>query len=225
MLCFPALTSPNPSLRLTRHRLSRCWNRLRLGHPHLQRRYRSRRLRLPRRNRSRGREGSGIQDRTRRDEPNHPRYSCFVSFTSISLGALGSGGSLFAESLDASPFLNLFSFPPSSFASHTYDRDIESEIADQLIGGTPLGHTVDLMLGGGLCFFQPNTTDFPKSCRPDQINAITQAESNGYNFFSTRAGFDALAGGETAPLPFAGIFTSGHMSCVLLFLSSPRGLR
>ncbi|KAL7416904.1 alkaline phosphatase [Mrakia frigida] len=101
---------------------------------------------------------------------------------------------------------------PASFGSHSYDRDLESIIADQLIGGTPLGHTTDLMLGGGLCFFQPNTTDFPKSCRPDQINAIDQAKDNGYNFFSSRAGFDALDGGKNATLPFMGLFTSSHMS-------------
>jgi alkaline phosphatase len=85
-------------------------------------------------------------------------------------------------------------------------------IASQLIGNTPLGHTVDVLLGGGLCYFQPNTTEFPKNCRPDQRNLMVEAREKGYNAFSTRADFDALKEGNEASLPFLGLFTPGHMS-------------
>lgn len=63
------------------------------------------------------------------------------------------------------------------------------------------------MLGGGLSFFNPNTTQYPKSARPDQVDALQAARDNGYNVFTTRAGFDALDGGKNATLPFLGLFT------------------
>ncbi|KAJ1928614.1 vacuolar alkaline phosphatase, partial [Linderina macrospora] len=47
---------------------------------------------------------------------------------------------------------------PASFAAHVVDRDMEGLIAQHEIGDNTLGNKVDLMFGGGLCFFQPNTT-------------------------------------------------------------------
>lgn len=45
---------------------------------------------------------------------------------------------------------------PAGFASHVIHRDFESSIASQLVGKThPLGQTVDILMGGGLCFFLP----------------------------------------------------------------------
>lgn len=99
---------------------------------------------------------------------------------------------------------------PAAFASHVYDRDLEDRIAEQLVGGTPLGRTVDILLGGGACWFQPNTTT--GSCREDGIDVFADAEANGYSVFQDRAGFDALGGGKNATLPFLGLFTPSHMS-------------
>ncbi|CAE6461827.1 unnamed protein product [Rhizoctonia solani] len=99
---------------------------------------------------------------------------------------------------------------PASFASHIYDRDQEDIIAEQLIGDQPLGPVVDLMLGGGLAFFWPNTTT--GSSRKDSRDLIAEAKKAGYNAFTNRAGFDALGGGKSAKLPYLGLFTPGHMS-------------
>ncbi|CAE6485839.1 unnamed protein product [Rhizoctonia solani] len=99
---------------------------------------------------------------------------------------------------------------PASFASHIYDRDQEDIIAEQLIGDQPLGPVVDLMLGGGLAFFWPNSTT--GSSRKDSRDLIWEAKKAGYMALTTRAGFDALGGGKTARLPYLGLFTPGHMS-------------
>ena len=99
---------------------------------------------------------------------------------------------------------------PASFASHIYDRDQEDKIAEQLIGDQPLGPVVDLMLGGGLAFFWPNTTT--GSSRKDTRDLIAEAKKAGYNAFTNRAGFDALGAGKSAKLPYLGVFTPGHMS-------------
>lgn len=99
---------------------------------------------------------------------------------------------------------------PAAFGSHVYDRDLEGIIASQLIGNTPLGHTVDILLGGGKCYFEPNTTE--TSCRDDATDLFADAAGKGYNVFTDRAGFDALDSGANAALPFLGLFTSSHLS-------------
>ncbi|KAG8705463.1 hypothetical protein FRC09_002940 [Ceratobasidium sp. 395] len=99
---------------------------------------------------------------------------------------------------------------PASFASHIYDRDAEPEIAEQIIGDQPLGRVVDLLLGGGLQMFWPNTTT--GSVRKDGRDLLAEAKKSGFNVFTTRAGFDNLQGGRSAKLPYMGLFTAGHMS-------------
>lgn len=73
-----------------------------------------------------------------------------------------------------------------------------------------MGPVVDVMLGGGRCFFLPNTTT--GSCRKDTKDVIAIGRKNGYNVFSDRAGFDGLQEGKNATKPYLGIFTSGHMA-------------
>ena len=91
-------------------------------------------------------------------------------------------------------------------ASHVYHRDLEANIALQEIGYThPLGRTVDVILGGGRCYFTPNTT--ANSCRDDGIDALAIARDLGYNVFSDRAAFD-----QELTLPYLGLFTEDHMS-------------
>ncbi|KAB5591152.1 Alkaline phosphatase [Ceratobasidium theobromae] len=99
---------------------------------------------------------------------------------------------------------------PASFASHIYDRDQEDIIAEQLVGDQPLGPVVDVMLGGGLAFFWPNSTS--GSSRKDARDLIAEAKKAGYNAFTNRTAFDALGAGKTAKLPYLGVFTPGHMS-------------
>ncbi|CAI2170883.1 6205_t:CDS:10 [Funneliformis geosporum] len=55
---------------------------------------------------------------------------------------------------------------PASFSAHVIHRDMEADIATQQIGDNPLGNQVDLMFGGGRCYFLPNRTE--GSCRIDQ---------------------------------------------------------
>ncbi|KAI0711542.1 alkaline-phosphatase-like protein [Earliella scabrosa] len=101
---------------------------------------------------------------------------------------------------------------PASFASHVWDRDQEHIIAEQLVGNTPLGPTVDVLLGGGFGFFLPNSTS--GSSRPDGVDVFEYARKQGYNVFTDRAGFDALKGGKAkaATKPYLGLFTRSHMS-------------
>ena len=94
---------------------------------------------------------------------------------------------------------------PATFASHVHVREEEDSIARQLIGDThPLGHVVDLMLGGGRCFFLPNSTS--SSCRSDDVDVTATAQDQGYSYISTREEFDALETGNAAKLPLLGLF-------------------
>lgn len=100
----------------------------------------------------------------------------------------------------------------SAFFSHAISRNSLSKIAEQQIGYShPLNISVDLMLGGGRCDFQPrNETG---SCRTDDINLFAYAESQGYYTARDRAGFDALdLGLGDIKLPYIGLFKDGDLS-------------
>ena len=91
-------------------------------------------------------------------------------------------------------------------------RNALDKISEQQIGYShPLGISVDLMLGGGRCYFQPrNESD---SCRTDDIDLFTYAESKGYYTARDRAGFDALELGlGNIQLPYVGLFKDGDLS-------------
>ncbi|QRW21139.1 alkaline phosphatase [Rhizoctonia solani] len=77
-----------------------------------------------------------------------------------------------------------------AFASHIYDREAEPTIAEQIVGDQPLGRVADLLLGGGLSMFWPNTTT--GSSRKDGRDLLAKAKKAGFNVFTTRTGFDAL---------------------------------
>ena len=93
---------------------------------------------------------------------------------------------------------------PACFASHVRTRDMEDSIAEQLIGNGPLGRSVDLILGGGLCHFQPNSTT--GSCRRDDKDVVAIAEEKGWNYIDNRKDFDGLAFGSSVELPLLGLF-------------------
>lgn len=92
---------------------------------------------------------------------------------------------------------------PAVFASHVRKREMEDNIALQMLGHThPLGRVVDLMLGGGRCHFLPNSSD--ASCRADALDPIAIARDAGWDYISTRREFDNL--GTTVKLPLLGLF-------------------
>ncbi|KAL2919762.1 vacuolar alkaline phosphatase [Polyrhizophydium stewartii] len=98
---------------------------------------------------------------------------------------------------------------PASFSAHVSSRGDEDEIAIQQIGNYSLGRRVDLMFGGGLCHFLPNTTS--SSCRPDQTNVLAQAAEIGWKIGTDRAFFDSIVP-DKAQLPIMNLFNLDHMS-------------
>ncbi|EME45983.1 hypothetical protein DOTSEDRAFT_70107 [Dothistroma septosporum NZE10] len=93
---------------------------------------------------------------------------------------------------------------PAVFASHVRKREMEDEIALQMIGEThPLGRMVDLMLGGGRCHFLPNTT--AGSCRHDDTDVVEIAgKKHGWSYIDNRKDFDGLS--SSAELPLLALF-------------------
>ncbi|WP_421774527.1 alkaline phosphatase [Gracilimonas sp.] len=67
---------------------------------------------------------------------------------------------------------------PASFASHVESRNMEEEIAVQL-----LNSGAEVMLGGGFEFFSPEL-------RSDSANLVTQAEEEGYQLLRTKEELD-----------------------------------
>lgn len=97
---------------------------------------------------------------------------------------------------------------PAVFASHVRKREMEDEIALQMLGEThPLGRMVDLMFGGGRCHFLPNSTD--GGCRNDDTDAIGLAKSQAWNYIRSREEFDSL--GTSVELPMLGLFAPGDI--------------
>lgn len=96
----------------------------------------------------------------------------------------------------------------AGYAAHVVHRDSEAKIAEHEIGYShPLGSVVDVILGGGRCYFKPQAT--AGSCRKDSIDLLAFGKKQGYNVFTDRAGFDKLKQGKAAKLPYVGLFTEG----------------
>lgn len=95
---------------------------------------------------------------------------------------------------------------PAAFSSHTLDRNGYPVIAEQMVGYShPLNQSVDVLLGGGSCYFKPSSD--PNSCRDDEIDLISHAESLGYYITESRAGFEVLQGSNVS-LPYLGLFSN-----------------
>ncbi|KAF9126985.1 hypothetical protein BGW39_006200 [Mortierella sp. 14UC] len=103
---------------------------------------------------------------------------------------------------------------PAAFSAHVIHRDMESEIATQQIGDYPLARQVDLMLGGGRCFFLPNTTQ--GSCRTDGRDLIREGQElyGWQHVMQDGHDFDMLLKekGGILPLPAMGLFNLDHMN-------------
>lgn len=89
---------------------------------------------------------------------------------------------------------------PACFAAHVNNRAYEDIIAEQMVGNYPLGQTVDVLIGGGRCFFLPNTTE--GSCRSDDTDVVKMAQEQfGYSYVDNRKDFDNLRGKGGVKLP------------------------
>lgn len=97
---------------------------------------------------------------------------------------------------------------PAVFSSHTIDRNGLAFIAAQQVGHShPLNQSVDILMGGGACYFKPSSN--PDSCRDDEVDLLAHAESLGYYITEDRAGFDTLAQGQSnTSLPYLGLFSN-----------------
>lgn len=96
---------------------------------------------------------------------------------------------------------------PAAFSAHTINRNGLAFISEQQVGYShPLNQSVDVLLGGGACYFKPSSD--PDSCREDDIDLISHAESSGYYVAQDRQSFTALQQGQNISLPYLGLFSS-----------------
>ncbi|KAK6526917.1 hypothetical protein TWF281_010113 [Arthrobotrys megalospora] len=93
---------------------------------------------------------------------------------------------------------------PACFNSHVNMRWEQDRIAEQQIGDYPLGRVTDLMFGGGLCHFMPNTSI--GSCRGDDRNLIKEAKAAGFQIAHTIDGFKYLRRGKFVKFPILGLW-------------------
>ncbi|KAF1850153.1 alkaline phosphatase [Cucurbitaria berberidis CBS 394.84] len=101
---------------------------------------------------------------------------------------------------------------PACYAAHVADRDSYEKIAEHEIGYShPLGPQVDILLGGGRCYFKPKSD--PTSCRKDDIDLFGFAKERGFRVMQDRKAFDELkkGHGKAAELPYIGLFNDGQM--------------
>jgi alkaline phosphatase len=107
---------------------------------------------------------------------------------------------------------------PACYAAHVAHRNSYEKIAEHEIGYShPLGPQVDILLGGGRCYFKPNSD--PTSCRKDNIDLLGYAKSKGYRVMQDRAAFDELKKGtaNATDLPYIGLFNDGMFSSRMFF--------
>ncbi|ATY58498.1 repressible alkaline phosphatase precursor [Cordyceps militaris] len=99
---------------------------------------------------------------------------------------------------------------PACFAAHVPHREMMDAIALQEVGEGPLGRSVDLLLGGGRCYFLPNSS--ADGCRQDDVDVTSIArDKHGWTYVDSRAAFDALDGGHAATLPLLGLVARGNV--------------
>ncbi|KAF9343609.1 hypothetical protein BGX26_005473 [Mortierella sp. AD094] len=100
---------------------------------------------------------------------------------------------------------------PAAFSAHVVHRDMEADIAVQQVGDYELGRQVDLMLGGGRCFFLPNTTE--GSCRLDDRDLIKESKNHDWEtVMLSGTDFTKLTKKNPIRLPAMGLFNPSHMN-------------
>ncbi|KAF2257815.1 alkaline phosphatase [Lojkania enalia] len=101
---------------------------------------------------------------------------------------------------------------PACYAAHVANRNSYEKIAEHEIGYShPLGSQVDILMGGGRCYFKPKSDS--TSCRSDDIDLFKYAEKKGFRVMQDRKGFDELKMGtsKAAKLPYIGLFNDDQM--------------
>lgn len=103
---------------------------------------------------------------------------------------------------------------PAVYSAHVANRDSYEAIAAQQIGYShPFGSVVDILLGGGRCYFKPQSD--PTSCRSDDLDLFGFAQEKGYHVMQNRSAFDAFLGNggyaTNANLPYIGLFNDDQM--------------
>lgn len=101
---------------------------------------------------------------------------------------------------------------PAVFAAHVEDRDEEARIAEQMLFENPFGSVVDLIMGGGKCYFTPQSEE--ESCREDSRNLITEAKNSGWSYVDTKEDLNELNPKDIS-LPFLGLFSQSHIPYVI----------
>jgi alkaline phosphatase len=101
---------------------------------------------------------------------------------------------------------------PAATYAHLCHRDGENTIAAQMVPkgtgfNSALGDGVDVVLGGGLAYFQPKTTTGSK--RTDTRDLVAEMQTAGYKFVGNSSDLNAVPATQTKLL---GLFTSSHMS-------------
>ncbi|EJT72446.1 hypothetical protein GGTG_09312 [Gaeumannomyces tritici R3-111a-1] len=100
---------------------------------------------------------------------------------------------------------------PAGYSSHVSSRDSYSKIAEHQIGYShPFGPFVDILLGGGRCYYKPQGES--GSCRSDDVDLFGFARQNSYHVMQDRSAFDAIDKGlGSVRLPFIGLFNDKHL--------------
>lgn len=93
---------------------------------------------------------------------------------------------------------------PAAVYAHTTDRDLEEDIAVQLVPGDP-AYNVQLMDGADVVF-GGGTKQF--SARKDGRDLLAALRAGGYTVATDRAGFNAISGKGR----YVALFTPSHMS-------------
>ncbi len=101
---------------------------------------------------------------------------------------------------------------PAVTYAHLCHRDGENTIAAQLVPNgkeynAALGDGIDVILGGGLAYFQPKTTTGSK--RTDTRDLIAELQTSGYSFVAKNSELSKVSSSQKK---LVGLFTSSHMN-------------
>ncbi|KAF2220979.1 alkaline-phosphatase-like protein [Elsinoe ampelina] len=102
---------------------------------------------------------------------------------------------------------------PACFGSHVLRREMEDDIAGQMVGldhlGNSTGSPIDIILGGGRCHFLGSSTH--GSCRVDNRDIVDEASRKGWAYIDNREEFDALSSRGKEVLPLLGLWAGGDV--------------
>ena len=101
---------------------------------------------------------------------------------------------------------------PASFITHVLSRFSNSLIAEQMLGTDSLGRTFDLLFGGGLCRFLPQS--HPKSCRRDDVDLLNRLDKQNVHLLSSLSDFESFSSSnnQSGFLPLIGLFGRSNLA-------------